>query len=104
MPRMAEERICDPSGWGGGRSEQGQLLITVSPLLRCKNLLGRNPSNRSEREKKGPCVALNPEAHLTSSREHLDQVNPWQFYIGYWISVGGRKDQAFLGLRDTAKP
>lgn len=78
---MAEEQMCDPSGWGGGLSLQRQLLTAVSSLLRCKNSLGYNPSSTSEREKKGACVALNPVAQLTSYREHVDQVNPRHFYV-----------------------
>lgn len=85
-------------------SVQRWLLTAVSPLLRCKNSLGHNPSSWSECKKKGACVVLNPEAQLTSYGEHLDQVNPRHFYVGSWMSVGGRKDQAFLGLKDTAKP
>lgn len=75
----------------GVLSVQRWLLTAVSPLLSCKNSLGHNPSNRSECEKKSACVVLNPVAQLTSYGEHFDQVNPRHFYVGCWMSVGGRK-------------
>lgn len=89
------ERQRSRSGWGGG-SVSAEVVVDSSLTIA---KMRHNPSNRSECEKKGACVVLNPVAQLTSYGEHLDQVNPRHFYVGCWMLVGGRKIRPFWDLK-----